>query len=69
MIILRALIFSLVLVASLLAGDNVIAQIPPHPPGTICFTPNFWCWAQPPGPPNSPCVCVTQQGLAQGFRG
>ena len=29
-------------------------QVPPHVPGTICFTPSFWCWAQWPGPPARP---------------
>ena len=33
------------------------ANVPPHNPGTVCYTPNFWCWARPPGPPGSPCTC------------
>jgi len=33
------------------------AQVPPHQPGTICFTPNFWCWAPQFGPPGAVC-CV-----------
>ena len=24
------------------------AQVPPHQPGAVCYTPNFWCWAQQP---------------------
>ena len=23
------------------------AQVPPHLPGTVCFTPQFWCWTGP----------------------
>lgn len=45
------------------------AQVPPHTPGTICFTQYFWCWAQPPGPPGSTCGCPTPQGWAPGIRG
>jgi hypothetical protein len=43
-----------------------IAQVPPHTPGTICATPNFWCWAQPPGPPGATCFCPTPQGSVRG---
>jgi hypothetical protein len=46
-----------------------MAQVPPHYPGTICLTPQFWCWAQPPGPPGSPCVCPSAFGLVGGVRG
>lgn len=46
-----------------------IAQVPSHPPGTICFTPNFWCWAQPPGPPGARCFCPSPYGFAQGVLG
>ncbi len=45
------------------------AQVPPHVPGTICFTPNFWCWAQPPGPPGMPCTCQGPGGAVQGVLG
>jgi hypothetical protein len=44
-------------------------QVPPHSPGTICFTPYFWCWAQPPGPPGSPCACPSAYGWVNGVRG
>ena len=55
----------------LLAGDAKaqVPPIPPHPPGTICFTPRFWCWAQPPGAPNTACGCPSPQGWVQGIRG
>lgn len=66
--ILLALTF--ILASCILAGDATAqAQIPPHPPGTICFTPFFWCWAQPPGPPNTPCGCPSPNGWVQGLLG
>ena len=48
---------------------QVLAQVPAHAPGTICFTPQFWCWAQPPGPPGTVCGCPSSQGWVQGVRG
>jgi hypothetical protein len=46
-----------------------MAQVPPHQPGTVCFTPRFWCWAQPPGPPGLPCACWSQRGWVGGTLG
>ncbi len=45
------------------------AQVPPHYPGTICMTPQFWCWAAPPGPPGAQCICPTPYGPVLGFLG
>jgi hypothetical protein len=45
------------------------AEVPVHAPGTICFTPQFWCWAQPPGPPGTACGCPRNGGWVQGVRG
>lgn len=45
------------------------AQVPPHKPGTICFTPSFWCWAQPPGQPGQSCLCPSQYGPVRGQLG
>ena len=45
------------------------AQVPPHTPGTVCFTPNFWCWVQPPGQPGGPCTCPSPYGHARGTLG
>ena len=45
------------------------AQVPPHYPGTICFTPQFWCWAQPPAPPGTQCACLGPYGFVAGIRG
>lgn len=53
-----------------LAGSlPATAQVPPHAPGTICFTPSFWCWATPPGPPGATCFCPSQRGPVQGVFG
>jgi hypothetical protein len=45
------------------------AQVPPHTPGTICFTPKSWCWAKPPGPPGKACACRTANGWVPGRLG
>lgn len=45
---------------------QAFAQVPPHNPGTICFTPRFWCWANPPGPPGYPCSCPSPYGPVPG---
>jgi hypothetical protein len=45
------------------------AQVPPHYPGSICFTPQFWCWANPPGPPGTACGCPSPYGFVRGSRG
>jgi hypothetical protein len=53
----------------MLSGRATAQQVPPHPPGTICFTQYFWCWAQPPGPPGTPCACPGPYGWVSGIRG
>jgi hypothetical protein len=58
--------FSLLLFAICATGD---AQVPPHSPGTICFTPNFWCWMGQPGYPGSVCYCQSPYGLVRGIVG
>jgi len=57
--------------AFLAVATAVRAQlpVPAHPPGTVCFTPGFWCWAQPPGPPGAQCSCQTPSGPVAGFLG
>ncbi len=32
-----------------LSAAKAIAQVPPHAPGTVCYTPLGYCAAQPPG--------------------
>lgn len=44
----------------------VSAQPNNAPPGTVCVTPTFWCWAVRPGPPGAPCACQTSNGWVQG---
>jgi hypothetical protein len=44
-------------------------QVPMHPPGTICLTPQFWCWAPVPGLPGNPCACPTPYGWVPGVLG
>jgi hypothetical protein len=51
------------------AQDAFAQAIPPHVPGTICFTPAFWCYSQPPGPPGTPCFCPGPRGPVAGTRG
>ena len=48
---------------------QVKAQVPPHYPGQVCFTPSFWCPANPPGPPGTPCICLSATGYVGGVRG
>lgn len=46
------------LVFLVLAAAPATAQVPPHTPGTICLTPDFWCWASVQGVPGEPCECA-----------
>jgi hypothetical protein len=55
--------------AGCLYPTGALAQVPDHVPGTICFTPQFWCWADPPGPPGYPCGCPTDYGYVPGVLG
>ena len=50
----------------LIAADSAQAQVPPHQPGTVCATPQFWCWAQYPGPPGGGCACPSPYGWVPG---
>jgi hypothetical protein len=45
------------------------AQVPPHVPGTICFTPQFWCWVPTPGQAGAPCSCPSPYGWVRGQLG
>jgi hypothetical protein len=42
------------------------AQMPSHPPGSICKTRTIWCWANPPGKPGGRCGCPTPYGRLTG---
>jgi len=65
----RALCALLLVAEMLLHAPMALAQVPPHDPGTICFTPKFWCWADPPGQPGSPCTCPSPYGPVEGRLG
>jgi hypothetical protein len=68
----NAMVMMLALFGCLLLNRTSIAQVaqpPPHAPGSICYTPQFWCWAQPPGLLGSPCACPTPYGWVSGVRG
>jgi hypothetical protein len=58
-----------VIAAALLASANADAQVPPHQPGTICFTQNFWCWMAYPGIPGQQCWCPSPWGPVPGLIG
>ncbi len=58
----------IIVAAGLFAGiGTLVAQVPPHRPGTVCIvSPTFWCWANPRGNTGEPCSCPTPSGPIQG---
>jgi hypothetical protein len=44
-------------------------QVPPHRPGSVCYTPQFWCWWNPPGQPGAACACPSPYGRVMGRLG
>lgn len=58
----RLLVLLMLAAASLIGPSPAMAQVPPHVPGEICFTPRFWCWSRPPGRPGAPCACQLSDG-------
>jgi hypothetical protein len=65
----RALLALALCCAPLVPVKEASAQVPPHPPGTVCYTPHFWCWMSVPLKPGSPCACPTPYGLVPGTAG
>lgn len=63
-----ARVLKLALVLSLLICPLAWAQ-PAHPPGSVCFTPQFWCWAPYAGPVGAVCSCPTSGGWVSGRLG
>jgi hypothetical protein len=59
----------LFLLPAVFLGGSAAAQVPPHQPGTICFTPKFWCWMQRPMIKGQTCYCMTQSGPVRGVAG
>jgi hypothetical protein len=49
-----------------MSATTTIAALPAHEPGTICATPEFWCWAQLRGIYGQPCTCPTAAGYVSG---
>ena len=64
----RGLLFCLLVLLVFAFAPHVQAQ-PAHAPGTICYTPQFWCWAPQAGPPGAPCACPTPYGWVYGTLG
>ena len=64
-----ARVLKLALVLSLLICPLAWAQVPLHPPGSVCFTPQFWCWAPYAGPVGAVCSCPTPSGWVSGRLG
>ncbi len=54
----RAVVVALLL----LAPTAALPQVPPHQPGTICYTPLVWCWMPRISQPGSTCFCPGPQG-------
>jgi len=65
----RSLISLCFLLLPLLVGGSAAADVPKHPPGSICFTPQFWCWMQRPQYPGSVCFCPSPYGAVRGTAG
>ena len=63
---LAALLGAVSIVGLLLAAAAALAQVPRHPPGSICITPSRWCWHYPPGRPGADCFCSTPYGNVKG---
>jgi hypothetical protein len=55
-----------VAVSCLLASGVAAPQAPPHRPGTVCFTPYFYCTLDRPQSPGSTCFCPRSDGKVQG---
>jgi hypothetical protein len=66
---LHHLLLGVALAAAAMLPTAALAQVPPHQPGTICFTPQFWCWMPYPGVPGQPCYCMTQWRQIPGVLG
>jgi hypothetical protein len=68
--VIRAVVtVSAILLLLLCSSDETLAQVPRHAPGTVCLTPQFWCWAQPPGTSGARCFCQTPLGRVGGVLG
>jgi len=66
---LRTILLLMFYSLTMLSIGPAAAQVPPHQPGTICFTPQFWCWLQWPLVPGQVCFCPTPYGPIRGIAG
>ncbi|MCC6719527.1 MAG: hypothetical protein IT555_16725 [Acetobacteraceae bacterium] len=66
--ILQVLLWLVPMLLAVMRADAA-SGVPPHPPGTVCYTPRTWCWANPPGRPGTRCACPTSSGPVAGYRG
>jgi hypothetical protein len=62
----RGMLVALGACSAILSSEDAGAQVPPHSPGTVCATPQFWCWAPQPGYPGTVCCCPSPYGWIQG---
>lgn len=53
----------------IVSAPVALAQVPPHVPGTVCFTPQGWCWAPYRGPVGGACACPSPSGWVRGTLG
>jgi hypothetical protein len=60
---------SLVVTLFAVATTPVISQVPPHYPGTVCFTPYLWCQLPGAVPVGTRCYCNTPSGPVFGQAG
>jgi hypothetical protein len=61
-IVRRVVIAIAALVSAACLPTAGLADVPPHQPGTVCYTPAFWCWARPPGAAGEQCTCANPNG-------
>jgi hypothetical protein len=52
---------------AILLFKMAMAQVPSHPPGSVCATQTFWCWAQTFGVVGQACQCPVAGGTVRGI--
>ena len=66
----RLFLFSACALVLVTAGAAAVAQAPPpHYPGTVCYTPAFWCWSPRPCRVGDKCACPSPKGWIGGVLG
>jgi hypothetical protein len=64
-----SLLRSATVACAALSAAPASPQVPPHYPGTICFTPYVWCQLPGAVPVGTPCFCYTPNGPVYGQAG